>query len=408
MKTIRSSTIVLTLAAHLCGWAQLANGQTTQWDRIPTDPASTPTPRHNEAMVFDEKRGVILMQGGRTADGTIFSDTWQWDGQTWTLMSTEGPKVFDHNMVYDPSREVVVLYGGRVAPGHNDPTGDTWEWDGESWKLIEPGPVYPPEPAPPVLGGMAYDPIRQKVVRQGGVGLGDTFDVDETWEWTGQTWNEIAHGFIRGGHSILFDPVRQKMIAYGGSNTSNTELAPGTFEFDGTNWNLITNAGPPDRATFGRAFVWDVHRNVGVLYGGIRCVGCLGWSDTWEWDGEKWSQVIVPGPGPRAMHSMAYDSKRRKVVLFGGWRDCFRCSLNETWEYGLPPLRLSGPERQPDGSLEVRWTGEAPPYQLQSRTNLNAGDWQDEGAPTDQTSATVQPTGDARFFRVLSLFGNTP
>jgi len=68
-------------------------------------------------------------------------------------------------------------------------------------------------------------------------------------------------------------------------------------------------------------------------------------------------------------------------------------------QHGLAPLRL---DRLPDGSLRIQWTGEAPPYQLQSRTNLSAGNWQDEGAPTDQTGATVQSDGTAKFFRVLS------
>lgn len=56
----------------------------------------------------------------------------------------------------------------------------------------------------------------------------------------------------------------------------------------------------------------------------------------------------------------------------------------------------------------LNWTGGVPPYQLQSRTNLTAGDWQDEGAPTDQTSATILLEGTTKFFRVLSLFGQTP
>ncbi len=55
---------------------------------------------------------------------------------------------------------------------------------------------------------------------------------------------------------------------------------------------------------------------------------------------------------------MAYDAKRRKVVLFGCFRDCFHCDVNETWEYGLPPLRIAGITRQGD-RLELRWPGGA-------------------------------------------------
>lgn len=302
-------------------------------------------------MVYDEQREVVLLHGGRLQDGTVLSDTWQWDGQTWTLLATNGPKVFQHSMAYDPSRGVTVLYGGRTAAGHADPIGDTWEWDG-------------------------------------------------------QTWTQIADGFLRGGHSLVFDPVRGKMIAFGGSSSSNTSPSPGTWEFDGDQWNLITTEGPLPRFTFDRALVWDVYRNVGVLYGGAAS-GSTWYGDTWEWDGTRWQQVNGPGPGRRGMHAMAYDAKRRTVVLFGGWRDCFRCEINETWEYGLPRLRLDGITAQ-GIHLEIRWTGGAPPYQVQSRPDLAQETWRNEGQPTDATSVTVQAEGTARFFRVLSLPGHTP
>jgi hypothetical protein len=98
---------------------------------------------------------------------------------------------------------------------------------------------------------------------------------------------------------------------------------------------------------------------------------------------------------------------RRKVVLFGGYRDCFRCEINETWEYGLPLLQLTL-DPQENGTVQIRWTGEAQPYQLQSRASLSAGDWQNEGEPTDTLTATVQTDSVGRFFRVLSLFGSAP
>jgi hypothetical protein len=375
-----------------------------EWVRVQTDPASTPRARHNHAMVYDEQREVILMHGGRLQDETVLSDTWQWDGRKWTELATDGPKVFQHNMTYDPSRGRTVLYGGRTAAGHANPIGDTWEWDGQSWSRIEVGPTTPP---PPVLGGMAYDPIRKKVIRHGGITApNDTFDVGATWEWNGQTWTQIADGFIRGGHSLLFDPVRGKMIAFGGSSTGNTSPSPGTWEFDGAQWTLITTEGPSARFPFNKAFVWDGHRNVGVLFGGVASPSTW-FDDTWEWDGVQWKQVNVPGPGRRGMHAMAYDAKRRKVVLFGGFRDCLRCEINETWEYGLPPLQVTLDAAE-NGTLEIRWTGEAPPYQLQSRASLSAGNWQNEGQPTNTSSATVPSDGTVRFFRVLSLFGNAP
>jgi hypothetical protein len=99
--------------------------------------------------------------------------------------------------------------------------------------------------------------------------------------------------------------------------------------------------------------------------------------------------------------SLSRNFSRRSSGVHNGY-------LNETWEYGLPPLQLTVTARQPDGSLEIRWTGEAPPYQVQSRGSLGAGEWQNEGGPTDALNATVQSDGTAKFFRILSLFGNAP
>ena len=39
-------------------------------------------------------------------------------------------------------------------------------------------------------------------------------------------------------------------------------------------------------------------------------------------------------------------------------------------------------------------------YQVQSRASLDAGNWENHGAPTDQQTLSVDVTGLSRFFRV--------
>lgn len=41
-------------------------------------------------------------------------------------------------------------------------------------------------------------------------------------------------------------------------------------------------------------------------------------NDTWEWDGQSWTQVEADGPSPRSDHVMAFDSIRNRTILFGG------------------------------------------------------------------------------------------
>src|SRR6266568_8646495 len=50
-------------------------------------PASSPPARSNAAIAYDAATGTVVLFGGltRTASGiVVFSDTWTWDGSTWT------------------------------------------------------------------------------------------------------------------------------------------------------------------------------------------------------------------------------------------------------------------------------------------------------------------------------------
>jgi hypothetical protein len=74
----------------------------------------------------------------------------------------------------------------------------------------------------------------------------------------------------------------------------------------------------------------DVARERMVLFGG-NDPGRLG--DTWEWDGESWTQrTPATNPPPRNVTAMAYDAARQRVVLFGG-NDGSARRLNDTWEW---------------------------------------------------------------------------
>jgi hypothetical protein len=75
--------------------------------------------------------------------------------------------------------------------------------------------------------------------------------------------------------------------------------------------------------------VYDGKRGKVLLFGGEKPGDIFG--DTWEWDGEAWSQVADIGPSPRFSHAMAFDPSRERVSLFGGFSASGRCS--DTWEW---------------------------------------------------------------------------
>jgi len=79
---------------------------------------------------------------------------------------------------------------------------------------------------------------------------------------------------------------------------------------------------------------YDVARQRVLLFGGTGLNGLV--SDTWEWDGSKWTQRSpITSPSVVSRHAMAYDLARKRVVLFGGL-DLNARSVADTWHYSHP------------------------------------------------------------------------
>jgi hypothetical protein len=112
---------------------------------------------------------------------------------------------------------------------------------------------------------------------------------------------------------MAYDSARGVTVMFGGglSGIFNNE----TWEWNGVTWTQRLVAGPPPRAI--HAMVYDAARHVTVVFGGLTSTTTMS-DETWEWDGNAWTQRLVTGPSPRFFHAMAYDSDRRVTVLFGG------------------------------------------------------------------------------------------
>ena len=54
-------------------------------------------------------------------------------------------------------------------------------------------------------------------------------------------------------------------------------------------------------------------------------------NDTWDWDGQNWTQQEDTGPN-RCAHALAYDDARQRLVLFGGG-DANAQQYGDTWEW---------------------------------------------------------------------------
>jgi len=134
----------------------------------------------------------------------------------------------------------------------------------------------------------------------------------------------------RFGHALAFDSSRSRLVLFGGVTAAGPPevLVGDTWEWDGENWTQMDDIGPSARKWF--AMAYDRTRKRNVLFGGETANGASG--ETWEWDGEDWTQVADTGPQARVSHAMAFDSSKNTVTLFGG-QPLLGSSLNDTWEW---------------------------------------------------------------------------
>ncbi|MEW5852082.1 MAG: hypothetical protein AB2A00_25060 [Myxococcota bacterium] len=308
-----------------------------QWSDVTPNP---PPARAMGAGAYHDVERKVFVFGG-SVDGAPVGDTWSWDGtrwQEWTHVIAP-PARFQHAMAYDARRERLVLFGGASAG--DTVFEDVWEW-GRPAPLADPqwSDVTPPStadgPGPRYGHAMAYDPTRGRVVLVGGSNASGP--QGDSWAWDGMQWRSMSGTVpIRSAHAMAYHPERNALVLFGGED--GTHPLQDAYELQGDNWVQIHVSGDsqPD-ARFGHSMVGDDARGVVVMFGGISESGQRPstWELAWDAGGYAWKEALEAtedpdsSPGPRDYSAMAFDSARRRVVLFGGRGPD---ALAETWEY---------------------------------------------------------------------------
>lgn len=135
-------------------------------------------------------------------------------------------------------------------------------------------------------------------------------------------------------HCLVYDEDLKQTILLDGYHQENTPEFGEVWCWDGKNWKTLPGKGPLVRG--GGSVAFDLRRKEIILFGGLHYLGpgegkLLG--DTWKWNGKEWKQIKGIGPQPRAWHAMAYDSYRDKTVLFGGSTGFGKTAFGDTWEW---------------------------------------------------------------------------
>lgn len=132
--------------------------------------AGGPGPRRSAHLVHDPVRDRAVLTGGTST--TTLTDTWEWDGTSWTLATTFGPALHLLAAVaFDRNRGRPIAVDSLVQP----PV--TREWDGVQWRVV-PGAV------PPFgLASMTFAPRRGRTVMVHAAG---------EWEFDGAAWTQVS------------------------------------------------------------------------------------------------------------------------------------------------------------------------------------------------------------------------
>jgi hypothetical protein len=199
-----------------------------------------------------------------------------------------------------------------------------------------------------------------------------------------------------------------------------------------------------------RRFLWETYPNNWAISAEIVAAGTLSFSMMQEdghWQGQDtgilptagWHHVVVTYDGNTGLLTLYYDGVQAgQISLNPGKGTAATTGLNlgtyrgadgrflegrldevGIWGRGLSsgeiaylaagnaipivvvvPIEITGIQVE-DETVTVTWSGDSPSYQLQRRTVLTGGDWENVGEPTNSGQAGDVVSGETMFYRVL-------
>ncbi len=167
--------------------------------------------------------------------------------------------------------------------------------------------------------------------------------------WTIQNPPPYPTILARRAGGIAFHPIAGGAVLYGGLQSGPTLTMNDTWLWDGAAWTQLTPATtPPPR--WGHKMVYDSRRARIVTFGGRSPTTTATANDTWEFDGTNWQQVFpTTSPTARAFYSMAFDERRGKTVIYGVQGGSVATGGNQTWLYDGTTWAQAAPATVPPG-----------------------------------------------------------
>ena len=198
----------------------------------------------------------------------------------------------------------------------------------------------------------AFDSARGQLILYGGCCDPTLERYADTWAWNGHRWTNQSPAGVSPGPlqnaATAYDSARGRIVLVGGDNQVQ-QFIPDIWEWDGRQWTDVTPSSGGPTARTEAALAYDTRRRRIVLFGGRggdeTPANFL--NDTWTYDGRSWASVGTTGPTPDARngHDLAYDTERDRVVLFINEASFYGLAA-QTWEFDGTTWR----DRTPSGS----------------------------------------------------------
>jgi hypothetical protein len=339
------------------------------WFSLPSLPSGQG--RAGAVMVYDSRRGVMVLTGGagggapNAGNGGRYSDTWE----LWPSLFISGQPSDTTNLVCSTTTFSVLAMGAS-------PFQYQWRLDGAP--LTDDAHFSGSRTADLRIDGLRqshggkYDVVVRDNCSPQNVVTSKvaTLTIQPGQEWVLRATNGPSARF---GHTMVYDSTRRVTVMFGGRTNWNVAYCLNDlWEWDGARWtrrmpNTVTNGWtnvlsqgwkvshrdvPVQRAH--HAMAYDSRRGRVVLFGG-QAVGpnvtTANLRDLWEWDGVSWNLRATNGPIPRIYGSMTFDERRGRTVLFGGQPmpglgETAETELvwewdGERWHTNLPPANPS-------------------------------------------------------------------
>ena len=217
------------------------------------------------------------------------------------------------------------------------------------WSTASPTPI-PLSPAGRIGFGMSYASKSNQVIIFGGIDVltsKKTSNLGDTWVYdvASETWREMKPPVSPHPRQarLVYDAESDRSILY--CNVENFCLNDGrcgvrdrtdtwAYDHNANTWTKMTAKGPVDHWWCEMAY--DSESDRIILFGGWDLANNKGYKETWAYDynSDTWTNMkpAVSPPG-RNTHSMVYDSKADRILMWGGDSSIWEPDDPNVWAY---------------------------------------------------------------------------